>query len=240
MTKKYKIIPSLSSHSVYLAFLLTLVGGFLDAYTFISRDGVFANAQTANIVMLSVHIGSGEWRNSLIYIPPIIAFFLGVVVAELFKRSQLREWLYSYRRTILLLECVVLIIVGLLPTSIPNIIVTVCISFVSSVQISTFTYLDRWKYNSTMTTGNLRTAFQAAYSAVTEHDQEAKERSMKFLSIILAFLLGALIGTISTTYIGNRSVWIAVGILFVALILYHKDKGYFKKPVKERWRRIVR
>ncbi|KAB8130741.1 DUF1275 domain-containing protein [Gracilibacillus oryzae] len=234
MENKHTIIPSLSSNSVYLAFLLTLVGGFLDAYTFISRDGVFANAQTANIVLLAINIGTGEWKNCLIYIPPILAFFLGVIVAELFKKSNLRNWLYSYRRTILLLECVVLIIVGLLPGSIPNMVVTVSISFVSSVQISTFNYLDKWSYNSTMTTGNLRTAFQAAYSAIVDKDKEAKERSKKFILIILAFLIGALIGTISTTYLGYISIWIAAAILFVALILYHKDKGYFRKPVKKK------
>ncbi|HAV5825665.1 TPA: DUF1275 domain-containing protein, partial [Acinetobacter baumannii] len=42
MIDKIKPIPSLSSNSVFLASLLGIVGGFLDAYTFISRDGVFA------------------------------------------------------------------------------------------------------------------------------------------------------------------------------------------------------
>ena len=34
--------------------LLAGAGGFLDAYTFVGRGGVFANAQTGNIVLLAV------------------------------------------------------------------------------------------------------------------------------------------------------------------------------------------
>jgi len=35
--------------SILVALLLTLTGGFLDAYTFMLRGGTFANAQTGNI-----------------------------------------------------------------------------------------------------------------------------------------------------------------------------------------------
>ncbi|PKR85670.1 YoaK family protein [Heyndrickxia camelliae] len=228
MTRSQNVIPSLASNSILLGSLLAIVGGFLDTYTYISRDGVFANAQTGNIVLLAIKVASGDWKHSFIYLPPIMAFFLGVLIAEIVKTSRLREWLYSYRRAILLLECMVLIIVGFLPSNIPNVVVTVCIAFVSSVQISTFNKLDKWSYNSTMTTGNLRTASQAAYSALIHNDDEAEEKCKKFFIIIFCFLLGALMGTISTNHLGNTSIWIAAGILFIALILYHRDKGYFK------------
>ncbi|WP_208615639.1 YoaK family protein [Gottfriedia luciferensis] len=235
--KSKHIIPSLSSNSVYLGILLALVGGFLDGYTFISRDGVFANAQTGNVVLLAINLSNGDWRNSIIYILPILAFIMGVLVAESVKHPRLREVLYSYRRSILILEFVVLMIVGILPTSVPNIVVTVCISFVSSMQISTFTHLDKWTYNSTMTTGNLRIASQAAYSAFINHNKEARTKLKEFLVIILSFSLGALLGSISTKTFGVRSIWIAAGVLIIAIILYHKDKGYFKSKIRGRQER---
>lgn len=224
-----KKIPSLASNSVRLAILLAIVGGFLDAYTFISRDGVFANAQTGNIVLLAVKAARGDWVGALLYIPPILAFILGVMVAEVVKKPHLRNLLYSYRRSILILECIFLIIVGILPSSVSNIVVTACVSFVSSVQISTFRKLDKWAYNSTMTTGNLRTMTEAAYLAFIDHDEEAKKQFKFFLIIILSFVLGAFIGTFSTTQLGNMSVWIASGFLIIAILLYHSDKGYWRK-----------
>jgi uncharacterized membrane protein YoaK (UPF0700 family) len=52
-----------------------------------------------------------------------------------------------------------------------------------------------------------------------------------FSANILAFLLGALIGTLSTTYMGTTSIWVADGILFIAVVFYHRHKGYFRKTV---------
>jgi len=225
-----KSLPSLASNSVYLAVLLGIVGGFLDAYTFISRDGVFANAQTGNIVLFAVNLATGQWKNALVFIPPILAFIIGVLVSEVVKLPFLRELLYSYRRSILILECLVLIVVGFLPASVPNIIVTTSLAFVSSLQISTFNKLDKWAYNSTMTTGSLRTATQAAFAAFLHHDAEAKKQFKQFFIIILSFLFGALLGTFTTAFIGNASIWTAAIVLVVALILYHRDKGYIRKP----------
>ncbi|PLS02446.1 YoaK family protein [Neobacillus cucumis] len=232
---KYRI-PSLSSNSIYLGVLLAIVGGFLDAYTFISRDGVFANAQTGNMVLLSVKAANKEWRGVLHFIPPILAFIMGVLVSEMVKIPQIREVLHSYRRSILILECLVLITVGLLPKSVPNIVVTVCIAFVSSLQISTFNKLDKWAYNSTMTTGNLRTATQAAYMAIKENDLEARKQFKEFFVIILSFIFGALTGTFSTTYFGNPSIYIAGGILVIAIILYHRDRGYLSENLRSKIR----
>ena len=34
--------------------LLTAVGGFFDAYTFVNCDGIFANAQTGNLIFVGI------------------------------------------------------------------------------------------------------------------------------------------------------------------------------------------
>ena len=45
-----------TSESLFLTALLAIVGGFLDAYSYLLRGGVFANAQTGNIALLGVYI----------------------------------------------------------------------------------------------------------------------------------------------------------------------------------------
>ena len=65
--------------------LLAMAGGLLDAYTYVMRGGVFANAQTGNIVLLGVRAIEGEWGGVLHYLLPILAFAVGVIAAELIK-----------------------------------------------------------------------------------------------------------------------------------------------------------
>ena len=69
------------SESLLLGALLAVAGGFFDAYTYLCRGGVFANAQTGNIVLLGVNLAGREWLRSLTYLLPVLAFALGVVLA---------------------------------------------------------------------------------------------------------------------------------------------------------------
>ena len=43
-----------------IGILLALAGGFLDAYTYITCGGVFANAQTGNIVLMGISAAKGD------------------------------------------------------------------------------------------------------------------------------------------------------------------------------------
>lgn len=50
------------SDSFRIGAILAAVGGFLDAYTYLARGQVFANAQTGNIVLLGVHLSEGDFK----------------------------------------------------------------------------------------------------------------------------------------------------------------------------------
>ena len=70
------------SESFLTAVFLSLSGGLQDAYTYLFRGKVFANAQTGNIVLLSSNIMDGQWDRVLHYLVPLCAFALGVLVAK--------------------------------------------------------------------------------------------------------------------------------------------------------------
>jgi uncharacterized membrane protein YoaK (UPF0700 family) len=216
-------LPKLTAESVGLGILLALVGGFLDAYTYVSRDGVFATSQTGNLVLLGVEMAHGQWNQGLRHIPPIVAFVLGVAVAEGLKHPHIIRTFPYPARTVLLLESIVLLLVGTWPVEVPNMIVTITIAFVASVQISSFRTLVKWPYNSAMVTGNLRTAAEAAYTAIVMHDRKGVHQLLDFTLIIASFLIGAFLGTLSTLHWGAKAIWIASGILLCAMLVLHSN-----------------
>jgi uncharacterized membrane protein YoaK (UPF0700 family) len=213
-----------TSVSVRLGALLAVVGGFLDAYTYVSRNGVFANSQTGNIVLLAVEAIGHRWGRSLAHLPPILAFVAGVAVAETLKRPALARLVRRPVRAALLLEMGVLLLMGLLPASTPDIIVTVSIAFVCSLQISTFRTLIKWSYSTAVTTGNLRTFAEASYHALVDRDREAVVRARAFAAVISAFILGAVVGAYLTRAVGTRSIWAAACVLAMAVALFVTDE----------------
>src|SRR4051812_45398673 len=72
--------------AVLVAVLLAFAGGYLDAYTWIVH-GVMANAQTANLVFLWVYGTTGNWTKALHFLPPMLAFGVGTVMAAALRRA---------------------------------------------------------------------------------------------------------------------------------------------------------
>jgi uncharacterized membrane protein YoaK (UPF0700 family) len=213
-----------TSESVELGILLAIVGGFLDAYTFVGRGGVFANAQTGNVVLMGIEAATGEWGQAVLHAVPILAFMVGVVVAEMIKKPSMCLFMQDSERAVLILETIVLFIVGFIPYTSPSIIVTVAISFVSSVQISSFRKLVGSTYSTTMVTGNLRSATQEAYIAFTKKDDKSARRTIRYSTINLSFLSGAILGGLLTSFIGVKAVWIPVIVLIFSIILFNSER----------------
>lgn len=217
---KIKIcLPSITSESILLGIFLAVVGGFLDAYTFIGKGGVFSNAQTGNIVLVGVNAFEGNWNETIIHVLPILAFIAGVMFAEIIKNNSSILLTSKWEHSVLIFEIVILFIIGLLPRTISNNIITVTISFVASLQYCSFKKLSDYPYATTMCTGNLRSASQAAYTAFTKKDREAAVKAFHYFSVIFSFLLGAFFGGLLTFSIGNQAVWGAAVLLLFSLIL---------------------
>ena len=70
------------SESLLTASFIILSGGLQDAYTYLCRGKVFANAQTGNIVLCSAYLFDGQWRHSARYLVPVLSFLLGIFTAE--------------------------------------------------------------------------------------------------------------------------------------------------------------
>lgn len=48
------------------------------------RGEVFANAQTGNMLLFEVHL-SGDFQNTMKYLFPVLAFALGIALAEVVR-----------------------------------------------------------------------------------------------------------------------------------------------------------
>ncbi len=217
--------------SVTLGILLAIVGGFLDAYTFICRGGVFANAETGNMVLVALGITNRNYNDVFMAVLPILSFIIGVFVAEAIKKKSTENYLESSKgeQIILIVEAIVLVIVGFVPKDVPHIFVTVTISFVSSVQISSFRKLVDSPYSTTMCTGNLRIACQSVYLAIAERNKDAYIKSIRYSIIIFSFLIGASLGGILTVVIGVKSIWACSLILIIAKILFNIRESQVKE-----------
>ena len=83
--KKWQI-----SESIMVGIFLALSGGFMDAYSYINRGKVFANAETGNIILMALKVCEGKFFEAVNYLIPIVSFAVGVGICEIIKYRKNR------------------------------------------------------------------------------------------------------------------------------------------------------
>lgn len=210
-----------------LGTLLALAGGYLDAFTYVGHGGVFANAQTGNIVLFGVFAARGDWPGALRHVPPLLAFVAGVATAETMRHPRVGPVVRWPLRAALSAEIAVLAVVGALPGRFDSLTIVLLVAYVAAVQNTTFGTLRTWSVNTTMTTGNLRTATRAAFRALFvrgDDRKEAAEQARAFGAICLAFLVGAAFGAVVTEHWQNRAAWVVDVLLLIGLSMFVVDE----------------
>jgi len=197
---------------------LALSGGFQDAYTYNTRDGVFSNAQTGNVVLMSQHFMTGEWLAGLKYLLPILAFALGIFIAEQIQYRYRYARRLHWRQGILLAEILILFLVGFFPAEL-NMAATVLVSLSCAMQVQTFRKVNGYAYASTMCIGNLRSGTEALSGYIREKKPEQLKKSLHYFGIILIFAVGAGIGGNLSAKFGNRMIWFSCGLLLVSFFM---------------------
>lgn len=216
---------NVTSESVRLGVILAVIGGFLDAYTYILEGGVFANAQTGNLVIFGINLSQGHFHKALFSFFPILAFIIGVFVSATVKNKI--NILFDWEIIVILIEALVLLLIAILPFNFPQLLVTTSISFVSSMQIQTFRKLVNSPYSTTMCTGNLRSGTEALYLAIFKKDKEALEKTKRYYTIILFFLVGSALGAYLSLHYGRIALIAPMILLLFCTLLFKIDKKMF-------------
>ena len=215
------------SESFLTAVFLSLSGGLQDAYTYLFRGKVFANAQTGNIVLLSANIMDGRWDKVLHYLVPLCAFALGVLAAEKMREHFQTMQRLHWRQLVVLCEIVMLFVVGFFPQE-WNLMANALVSFACAMQVQTFRKVNGYAFASTMCIGNMRSGMDSLCSWVLNRNPAALKKSFYYWGIILLFALGAGLGSLTLDLCGAKAIWLSCLLLAVSFCLM-----FLKEDVEE-------
>ena len=200
--------------TVEIVLLLAFAGGFVDAYTWIIH-GVMANAQTANVILLWVYGMTGDWTKAIHFVPPILAFTFGIVIAAWLRRiAGERASAIS-----ILVEIVFLIAIGILHNRLPDLAGTLGISLVAAMQAAMFVKVEGSVCSTVMITGNMRQTVENVFAVVYGGAPVGTLRkSAIFFALCAVFGCGAAAGAFATRAIPDLALAIPVVALLIVLL----------------------
>lgn len=214
-----KSSPYAIHETLPVGLLLTAVGGFLEAYTYLLRGGVFCNAQTGNIVLLGLSLAQKDIAQALYYPLPILAFVLGIWLSSVIQeRMTVREALH-WIHILVVIEIICLFFIGFMPQGPADNIANVIVAFICSLQYNTFRKVNGIPYASTFCTNNLRMTTENLYRLIKHKDRASGRNFLHYSLILLTFFAGAFFGTVAIRFWHIRAVWICCLILMVVLII---------------------
>ena len=191
----------------------------MDAWVYLAHGHVFANAQTGNVVLLAIHLTAGEWDYAASVLPSITAFIAGLVLSRL-AGARLKTAGLNSRNVRLLAECLLLLVLALIVRRLEDEVTTAFVGFIAAVQITSLSHIGPARFNTGMTTGNLRSAVTAIVAVFVSPDaREDRYRARTLAWICLAFPMGAIAGGLFSRWLGDGTVFVVAGLVACAVLV---------------------
>ena len=215
---KQKLKPETWVGIFLIAGILSISGGLQDAYTYMYRGKVFANAQTGNIVLLAQNLVDRNWQAVLRYFSPLLFFALGVAMAECIRMRYQKAQKIHWRQLVLVTEIVLLFAVGFFPNEM-DLLANAMVSFSCAMQVQSFRKVNGYAFASTMCIGNIRSGTDALCAFIRTRDKNTLRKSLCYWGIILLFAIGAGICGYGITIFGMRTIWISCMLLLIGFLM---------------------
>lgn len=210
------------SESVVLGVILALSGGCMDAYSYLYRGHVFANAQTGNMLLLGVNLFEHNWMKALEYAFPVLAFTVGIIMAEIIRYStginNRTDRHIHWRQVVVIIEIFCLILTSFIPQTI-NLLANSLTSMACGMQVETFRKIHGNSIATTMCIGNLRSGTESLCAWIRLREKKLLHKAFLYYGVIICFIAGAVIGDCLIKFTGARAILICPAFLIIAFVL---------------------
>lgn len=210
--------------SVRVGALLAATTGFIDSYTFAFHDGRFTSFQSGNMLQFAVNIAHGNFKHSLIFIWPALAFVFGVMLNQVVKRIRYvnkAQW----EEFSILFEMLGITIAAILEIlHAPSVLNLSILALSMAFQSDTFTKLHGDAYATTMFTGNLKRFGATLASYGLNHQKSELMKARNIGVVILSFIIGVVLATFIGIKLNGWSLFIPVLSLGLTWFIITADR----------------
>ncbi|PKK40501.1 hypothetical protein ABB02_00172 [Clostridiaceae bacterium JG1575] len=219
-----------------LHLVLTMVGGFMDAYSFLLRGEVFATGQTGNLVLMAIQLSRFQWRGVLHYLLPITAFWLGVFLSRILLHEGFGGEARAWQRGTLLFEVAAFTLIAFIPLQVPHLLVNALIALCAALQFCAFRQLEAENapFASVFCTGNMRSCAEALYLGMVYHDPREIRKAKYYGMVLTSFILGVVVGVFFVTWWSTYAAFIMVALLLSAFFLHRYHHGTLRRSANAR------
>lgn len=200
---------------IRLAALLAGVAGALNAAGF-QATGFFSANMTGNVSAISDYLGLGQFSLAALFSALVASFIAGAFISGLLIEAGRKRGvraIYAYSIT---LEAVLLVALGVLDLIAPNVITLILgLSFIMGLQNAATTRISNARVRTTHVSGMATDIGLGLAAVVGDPPQraEAIARLRLYLTTILSFFAGGILGVVAYVMIGGWLLLVSAAVL---------------------------
>ncbi len=213
--------------SFSFVFLITFLGGFINAYSFFVRGGVFISMHTGNMAKIGIAVYENDMIGFFSALLPIVGCLIGTIIAQILKHYTQKESHYFQRHLSIGIELVALLITAFIPLSVNFHFVCFFLSITTGYQLGVFRSFEGAGHNTTIASGNIRTLGNHIGDCIIQKDTHTFFITFKYFFILISFPFGAFAGAFISNLYGQYAIAFGCLVLMtmsIILILDYREK----------------
>ncbi|QBO35929.1 DUF1275 domain-containing protein [Periweissella cryptocerci] len=205
-----------------VAVALSMVGGYMDSYSYSFLGEHFASLQSGNLIMMGMHVADGQFQEAATYLIPVLSFALGAGFNFFVKKFLANSKALLWQEISLLIELLGFILVATIAPWLPSKMMVIGgMAFFAALQADTFTVVHGTPYATLMSTGNVKTFGSMLMQFIVTKDKIKLYTAGRFFVILFGFFSGAVIAHILGNVIGVNALYGASFIMLITFLMLH-------------------
>lgn len=210
-------------------YIMSLVGGFIGAYALLNRCEVFGSSQTSNMIHVIINLLRTNPIEMIIRLTAVLIYAAGIMITVLIpKYTKLNIYLVS-----VILDILVLIVIGIFPKDMNNIIALYPVFFITAIQWNAFKGVNGYNCSTIFSTNNLRQAVMSLTEFICDGDKTHLVKTKFYGGILLHYHFGVVVSYFSYKLLGIQSSWVCIIPLTIALALVCSGNQELKLNIKD-------
>ncbi len=215
-----------TEQSLSFLLILTIVGGYMNGYSYITRGGSLVSMQSGNMARIGIAAYTGDYDLFITSLIPIVGCLIGCTLAYLGRDGRKDSTPIYWQRLALGAEIILFIIIGFIPADFHNHWVNIAIAVVAGFQLCSLKSYRGYAHTTTLASGNVRNLGHILADLILKRDSETLRLFIEYTILFSSFTVGALLGVVVSISIGASAIWVCCFLLFILMLQMYSPRAY--------------
>ncbi|MFI3312609.1 MAG: YoaK family protein [Eubacteriales bacterium] len=218
--------PKYTEQSLTFLLIMTIVGGYMNGYSYVTRGGSLVSMQSGNMARIGIAAYTQDLNLFIISVIPVVGCLIGCTLAYIGRDGKKESTPIYWQRLALIAEIILFIVVGFIPTGFHNHWVNLTIAVVAGFQLCSLKSYRGYAHTTTLASGNVRNLGHILADLILKRDLETLQLFIEYTILFVSFTGGAFLGVVVSVSIGAQAIWVCCFLLFVLLLQMYSPRAY--------------